>query len=184
MEGGRGRRGVGGVSEVMKGGRGRRGVGGVSEVVEGGRGRRGVGGISEVVEGGRGRRGVGGVSEVVEGGRGQRGVGGVSEVMMDVSQLSGGWVVCWSWWGSLGRVLKPHPSVCCDFPRKKAAGTGSLLTHFICLALGLLTMKQMEKNCIISRVERLSAGYRNMLPGVSACFLRPRAIVIREAWPP
>ena len=42
---------------------------------------------------------------------------------------------------------------CCDFPRKKAADTGSLLTHFICLALGLLTMKQMEKNCIISRVE-------------------------------
>ena len=64
-----------------------------------------------LVEGGRGRRGVGGVSEVMEGGRGQRGVGGVSEVMTDVSQLSGGWVVCWSWRGSLGRVLKPHPSV-------------------------------------------------------------------------
>ena len=43
--------------------------------------------------------------------------------------------------------------------RKKAADTGSLLTHFICLALGLLSMKQMERNCIISRVERLSAEY-------------------------
>ena len=43
--------------------------------------------------------------------------------------------------------------------RKKAADTGSLLTHFICLALGLLSMKQMERNCIISRVERLSAAY-------------------------
>ena len=42
---------------------------------------------------------------------------------------------------------------------KKAADTGSLLTHFICLALGLLTMKQMENNCIISRVERLLTGY-------------------------
>ena len=50
-------------------------------------------------------------------------------------------------------------SVCCDFPRKKAADTGSLLTHFICLALGLLTMKQMENNCIISRMERLLTGY-------------------------
>ena len=76
-------------------------------LVKGGRVRRGVGGVSEVMEGGRGRRGVGGVSEVVEGGRGQRGVGGVSEVMTDVSQLSGGW----SWRGSLGCVLKPHPSV-------------------------------------------------------------------------
>ena len=37
--------------------------------------------------------------------------------------------------------------------RKKAADTGSLLNHFICLALGLLSMKQMERNCIISRVE-------------------------------
>ena len=37
--------------------------------------------------------------------------------------------------------------------RKKAADTGSLLTHFICLALGLLSMKQMERNCIISRME-------------------------------
>ena len=37
--------------------------------------------------------------------------------------------------------------------RKKATDTGSLLTHFICLALGLLSMKQMERNCIISRVE-------------------------------
>ena len=43
--------------------------------------------------------------------------------------------------------------------RKKAADTGSLLTHIICLALGLLSMKQMERNCIISRVEWLSAAY-------------------------
>ena len=42
---------------------------------------------------------------------------------------------------------------CCVISRKKAADTGSLLTHFICLALGLLSMKQMERNCIISRVE-------------------------------
>ena len=33
--------------------------------------------------------------------------------------------------------------------RKKAAETGSLLTHFICLVLGLLIIKQMEKNCMI-----------------------------------
>ena len=44
-------------------------------------------------------------------------------------------------------------SECWVIPRKKAADTGSLLTHFICLALGLLSMKQMERNCIISRVE-------------------------------
>ena len=68
--------------------------------------------------------------------------------------------------------------------RKKAADTGSLLTHFICLALGLLSMKQMERNCIISHVERLLAGYRNMLPGVSACFPPPTRDSIREAWPP
>ena len=43
--------------------------------------------------------------------------------------------------------------------RKKAADTGSLLTHFICLALGLLSMKQMERHSIISRVERLLTGY-------------------------
>ena len=43
--------------------------------------------------------------------------------------------------------------------RKKAADTGSFLTHFICLALGLLSMEQMERNCIISRVERLLTGY-------------------------
>ena len=43
--------------------------------------------------------------------------------------------------------------------RKKAADTGSLLTHFICLVLSLSSMKQMERNCIISRVERLSAAY-------------------------
>ena len=29
---------------------------------------------------------------------------------------------------------------------EEAADTGSLLTHFICLALGLLSIKQMEKN--------------------------------------
>ena len=32
---------------------------------------------------------------------------------------------------------------------EEAADTGSLLTHFICLALSLLTIKQMEKNCMI-----------------------------------
>ena len=46
--------------------------------------------------------------------------------------------------------------------RKKAADTGSLLTHFICLTLGLLSMKQMERNCIISHVERLSAAYLSL----------------------
>ena len=55
---------------------------------------------------------------------------------------------------------------CCDFPRKKAADTGSLLTHFICLALGLLTMKQMEKNCIISRVERLLSWISISIPSL------------------
>ena len=29
---------------------------------------------------------------------------------------------------------------------EEAADTGSLLTHFICLALGLLSIKQMERN--------------------------------------
>ena len=48
--------------------------------------------------------------------------------------------------------MSPHCSV---ISRKKAADTGSLLTHFICLALSLLSIKQMERNCIISRVERL-----------------------------
>ena len=67
---------------------------------------------------------------------------------------------------------------CCVISRKKAADTGSLLTHFICLALGLLSMKQMERNCIISRVERLVSWISiDMLPGVSACFLRLCAIV-------
>ena len=32
---------------------------------------------------------------------------------------------------------------------EEAADTGSLLTHFICLALSLLPMKRMEKHCII-----------------------------------
>ena len=68
--------------------------------------------------------------------------------------------------------------------RKKAADTGSLLTHFICLALGLLSMKQMERNCIISRAERLLAGYLNMLPGVSAPPPWGAFDSILEAWPP
>ena len=51
------------------------------------------------------------------------------------------------------------PSSSVVISRKKAADTGSLLTHFICLALGLLSMKQMERNCIISRMEWLSAAY-------------------------
>ena len=64
------------------------------------------------------------------------------------------------------------------FSRKKAADTGSLLTHFICLALGLLSMKQMERNCIISRVERLVSWISiDMLLGVSTYFLRLHAIV-------
>ena len=37
---------------------------------------------------------------------------------------------------------------------EEAADTGSLLTHFICLALSLLSIKQMEENCIFTRVER------------------------------
>ena len=37
---------------------------------------------------------------------------------------------------------------------EEAADTGSLFTHFICLALSLLSMKQMERHCIITRVER------------------------------
>ena len=63
--------------------------------------------------------------------------------------------------------------------RKKAADTGSLLTHFICLALGLLSMKQMERNCIISRVERLSAEYltNTLLPQFLGFLGCVRAIV-------
>ena len=69
--------------------------------------------------------------------------------------------------------------------RKKAADTGSLLTHFICLALGLLSMKQMERNCFISRVERLVSWISiDMLPGVSDLFFPPTRDSIREAWPP
>ena len=50
--------------------------------------------------------------------------------------------------------------------RKKVADTGSLLTHFICLVLGLLSMKQMERNCIIHAWSDSLAGYLiNMLPG-------------------
>ena len=70
--------------------------------------------------------------------------------------------------------------------RKKAGDTGSLLTHFICLALGLLSMKQMERNCIISRMERLSAEYltNTLLPQFlffpGLCALDS----IRESWPP
>ena len=69
--------------------------------------------------------------------------------------------------------------------RKKAADTGSLLTHFICLTLGLLSMKQMERNCIISRVERLLAGYLNMLNMQYAFWsFSPRTRdSILEAWP-
>ena len=69
--------------------------------------------------------------------------------------------------------------------RKKAADTGSLLTHFICLALGLLSMKQMERNCIISHVERLVSWISiDMLPGVSGSSLLCTLDCIREAWPP
>ena len=59
------------------------------------------------------------------------------------------------------------------------------LTHFICLALGLLFMKQMERNCIISRVERLDSWISiDMLPGVSGSSLLCTLDSIREAWPP
>ena len=61
------------------------------------------------------------------------------------------------------------------------ADTGSLLTHFICSALGLLSMKQMERNCIISRVERLLTGYLFNTQFVSVIL---SVDSIREAWPP
>ena len=41
------------------------------------------------------------------------------------------------------------PILCVVISEEEAADTGSLLTHFICLALSLLTIKQMEKNCMI-----------------------------------
>ena len=69
--------------------------------------------------------------------------------------------------------------------RKKAADTGSLLTHFICLALSLLTIKQMEKNCIISRVERpVSRPISSQRLGSSGPYLFVSLQSLREAWPP
>ena len=61
---------------------------------------------------------------------------------------------------------------CCEIRGKKAANTGSLLTHFICLALSLLPMKRMEEYCIITRVER--ARQPSSLkgpPGISRAYL-------------
>ena len=61
--------------------------------------------------------------------------------------------------------------------RVKAADTGSLLTHFICLALGLLSMKQMERNCIISRMERLVSWISICCPEFLLSFGCVRSIV-------
>ena len=85
---------------------------------------------------------------------------------------------------SLSESRRDHQIVVIS--RKKAADTGSLLTHFICLALGLLSMKQMERNCIISRVERLSAAYLIVreLPQFLLSLGCVRCDSIREAWPP
>ena len=50
---------------------------------------------------------------------------------------------------------KSNPqALCCEIRGRMAANTGSLLTHFICLALSLLPMKRMERHCIITRAER------------------------------
>ena len=83
------------------------------------------------------------------------------------------------WWrdGDIEQDPVDHRMLVVVISRKKDADTGSLLTHFICLALGLSSMKQMERNCIISRVERLLAEYLNMLPGVSVIFCVGRSIV-------
>ena len=66
--------------------------------------------------------------------------------------------------------------------RKKAADTGSLLTHFICLALGSISMKQEElynftRGATLSWISQYAAG--------SFClFSPPTRDSIREAWPP
>ena len=69
---------------------------------------------------------------------------------------------------------------------EEATDTGSLLTHFICLALGLLSIKQMERHCIITRVER--ARQPSSLKGGASgfCLFFPASTLksIREAWPP
>ena len=64
-------------------------------------------------------------------------------------------------WRVIGLLCLPRVSAGFSvvISRMKAADTGSLLTHFICLVLSLSSMKQMERNCIISHVERLLTGY-------------------------
>ena len=75
--------------------------------------------------------------------------------------------------------------ICCDFEEEGRRHRIAFKTHFICLALGLLSMKQMERNCIISRVERLSAAYLSLGSFHSfSLFSPPMRDSIREAWPP
>ena len=55
---------------------------------------------------------------------------------------------------------------CCVISRKKAADTGSLLTHFICFSFRSIIYEANGEELYNSRMERLLAGYLiNMLPG-------------------
>ena len=58
---------------------------------------------------------------------------------------------------------------CCDFRGRRPPTQDRFLTHFICLALGLLTMKQMERHCMIhawsdSSARPISSGSFRFLP--------------------
>ena len=69
-------------------------------------------------------------------------------------------------------VINKH---CVVKSEEEAADTGSLLTHFICLALGLLSIKQMARHCMISRVESPSAPLPQEASGfwrLSLCLCR------------
>ena len=69
--------------------------------------------------------------------------------------------------------------------RKKAADTGSLLTHFICFSFRSIIYEANGEELYNSRVERLLAEYLiDMLPGVSALSSWGAFDSIREAWPP
>ena len=81
------------------------------------------------------------------------------------------------------RQVKETPRVLWNL-RKKAAETGSLLTHFICLALNLFTMKQMERIVSLHAWRDPSARPISSEPLGFCLSFRSTRGNIREAWPP
>ena len=85
------------------------------------------------------------------------------------------WLPGYVWW--LANVVKSE---------EEAADTGSLLTHFICLVLGLLSIKQMERIAWFHAWRKtFQRSFPKLRPGLSD--LSPSRCSFKnvmEAWPP